>query len=128
MSGQHCHPGRPGRSARARPVWQRKIGEPNRAPILQRAWPPVGGTFHFEMLVPAPLPKTCPKMVLSHKGGSLCVKTFLQKKFWRRERLPLSALAPARRAAAVSEPKPPPCPITVRAHHGARPCWRKSTC
>src|SRR6516165_6854568 len=95
---------------------------------LQRAWPRVGGTFYFEMLVPAPLPKTCPKMVLSHKGGSLCVKTFLQKKFWRRERLPLSALAPARRAAAVSEPKPPPCPLTVRAHHGARPCWRKSTC
>src|SRR5262245_19839293 len=28
-----------------------------------------------------PLPKTCPKMVLSHKEGSLCVKTFLQKNF-----------------------------------------------
>ena len=27
-------PGRPGRSARARPVWQREIGEPNRAPII----------------------------------------------------------------------------------------------
>src|SRR5262249_14544840 len=35
---------------------------------LQRAWPPVGGTFYFEILVTAPLPKTCPKMVLSHKG------------------------------------------------------------
>jgi hypothetical protein len=21
-----------------------------------------------------------------------------------------------------------PCPLTVRAHHGARPCWRKCTC
>src|SRR6516225_3138142 len=82
MSGQHCHPRRPGRSARPRPVWQRKIGEPNRAPILQRAWPPVGGTFYFEMLVPAPLPKTCPKMVLSHKGGSRCVKNVFKKKFF----------------------------------------------
>src|SRR5262249_46536113 len=27
-------PGRPGRSARARPVWQREIGEPTRAPII----------------------------------------------------------------------------------------------
>jgi hypothetical protein len=26
--------------------------------------PPVGGTFYFEILVTAPLPKTCPKMVL----------------------------------------------------------------
>src|SRR5215813_14103215 len=46
-------PGRPGRSARARPVWQREIGEPNRAPIIladcSRAWPPVGGTFYFEI-------------------------------------------------------------------------------
>jgi hypothetical protein len=33
--------------------------------------PPVGGTFHFENLVIPPLTKTCPKMVLSHKGGSL---------------------------------------------------------
>ena len=64
-------PGRSGRSARARPVWQRKIGEPNRAPILQRAWPPVGGTFYFEILVTAPLPKTWPKMVLRIKGVAL---------------------------------------------------------
>src|SRR5215471_19120077 len=90
--------------------------------------PPVGGTFHFEILFMAPLTKTCPKMVLSHKGGSLCVKTFLQKKFLVPGEIPLSALAPARRAAAASEPKAPPCPLTVRAHHGARPCWRKSTC
>ena len=26
--------------------------------------PRVGGTFHFQILVAAPLPKTCPKMVL----------------------------------------------------------------
>ena len=35
--------------------------------------PPVGGTFHFENLIMPPLTKTCPKMVLSDKGGSLCV-------------------------------------------------------
>jgi len=28
-----------------------------------------------------PLPKTCPKMVLSDKGGSLCVKDVFAKKF-----------------------------------------------
>src|SRR5262249_60977190 len=31
---------------------------------LQRAWPRVGRTFYFEILVTAPLPKTCPKMAL----------------------------------------------------------------
>src|SRR6516165_9213273 len=30
----------------------------------------------------APLTKTCPKMVLSHKGGSLCVKDVFAKKFF----------------------------------------------
>src|SRR5215831_5679567 len=44
--------------------------------------PPVGGTFHFEILFMAPLTKTCPKMVLSHKGGSLCVKDVFAKKFF----------------------------------------------
>jgi hypothetical protein len=29
-----------------------------------------------------PLPKTCPKMVPSHKGGSLCVKDAFAKKFF----------------------------------------------
>ena len=29
-----------------------------------------------------PLTKTCPKMVLSHKGGSLCVKDAFAKKFF----------------------------------------------
>src|SRR6516165_151250 len=34
-----------------------------------------------------PLTKICPKMVLSHKGGSLCVKdVFAKKIFWCRER------------------------------------------
>src|SRR5262249_21305114 len=44
--------------------------------------PPVGGTFHFENLIMPPLTKTCPKMVLSHKGGSLCVKDAFAKKFF----------------------------------------------
>src|SRR5215831_18334145 len=33
--------------------------------------PPGRGTFHSENLIMPPLTKTCPKMVLSHKGGSL---------------------------------------------------------
>src|SRR5262245_51230883 len=49
--------------------------------LSQRSWPPVGGTFHFENLIVPPLTKTCPKMVLSHKGGSLCVKDVFAKKF-----------------------------------------------
>ena len=44
--------------------------------------PPEGGTFHFEILIMPPLPKTCPKMVPSHKGGSLCVKDAFAKKFF----------------------------------------------
>jgi hypothetical protein len=30
--------------------------------------PPVGGTFHFEILVMPPLTKTCPKTVCPRKG------------------------------------------------------------
>src|SRR5262249_62250887 len=44
--------------------------------------PPVGGTFHFEYLIMPPLTKTYPKMVLSDKGGSLCVKDVFAKKFF----------------------------------------------
>ena len=53
--------------------------------------PPVGGTFHFENLIMPPLPKTCPKMVLSHKGGSLCVKDVFAKKFFGVGEIPLAA-------------------------------------
>jgi len=77
--------------------------------------PPVGGTFHFENLVMPPLTKTCPKMVLPIKGVAFCVKDVFAKKFLVPGEIPLSALAPARRAAAASEPKAPPCPLTVRA-------------
>src|SRR5262249_4589033 len=44
--------------------------------------PPVGGTFHFENLIVPTLTKTCPKMVLSNKVGSLCVKDAVAKKFF----------------------------------------------
>jgi hypothetical protein len=43
--------------------------------------PPGRGTFHFENLIMPPLTKTCPKMVLSHKGRSLYVKDTFEKKF-----------------------------------------------
>src|SRR5215831_14081764 len=44
--------------------------------------PPVGGTFHFENLLMPPLPNTCPKMVPSDRGGSLCVKDAFAKKIF----------------------------------------------
>src|SRR5262249_56547716 len=50
--------------------------------VRARLTPRVGGTFHFENLIVPPLTKTCPKMVLSHKGGSLCVKDVFAKKFF----------------------------------------------
>src|SRR5262245_17283191 len=51
-----------------------------------RCDPPGRGTFHFAKLVMPPLTKTCPKMVLSHKRGSLCVKDIFAKKFlWCRD-------------------------------------------
>ena len=59
--------------------------------LLRRACLPVGGTFHFEILVMPPLTKTCPKMVLSHKGGSLCVKDVFVKKFLVPGEIPLAA-------------------------------------
>jgi hypothetical protein len=42
---------------------------------------PGRGDFHFENLIMPPLTKTCPKMVPSHKGGSLCVKDAFAKNF-----------------------------------------------
>jgi hypothetical protein len=50
--------------------------------LLRRTCPPVGGIFRFEILVMPPLTKTCPKMVLTHKRGSLCVKDAFAKKFF----------------------------------------------
>ena len=44
--------------------------------------PPVGGLSIFWILLMPPLPKTCPKTVLPHKGGSLCVKDAFAKKFF----------------------------------------------
>ena len=45
------------------------------------------------------------------------MKDVFAKNFLVPGEIPLAALAPARRAAAASEPKAPPCPLTVRAHH-----------
>jgi len=52
---------------------------------------PGGGTFHFENLVMPPLTKTCQKMVLPHKGGTLCVKDAFAKKFLVPGEVPLAA-------------------------------------
>jgi hypothetical protein len=65
--------------------------------------PPVGGTFHFENLVMPPLPKTCPKMVLSDKGGSLCVKDVFAKKFLVPGEIPRAA-----RSHRFAAPAPTP--------------------
>jgi len=89
--------------------------------------PPGRGDFWILKIAYAPSDKNLSKNGSARKGGSLCVKDVFAKKIFGAE-IPLAALAPARRAAAASEPKAPPCPLTVRAHHGARPCWRKSTC
>src|SRR5215831_2459064 len=65
--------------------------------------PPVGGTFHFENLLMPPLPNTCPKMVLSDKGGSLCVKDAFAKKFFGVGRdSAAGALASVRRTSSNS--------------------------
>ena len=76
---------------------------------LRRAGPPGRGDFSFGDFSHAPLPKTCPKMVSApQKGVAFLTKDVFEKSFQLRERIPLSALAPARRAAAASEPKAPP--------------------
>src|SRR5215468_5491011 len=70
-------------------------------PVVARLPPRVGGTFHFENLVMPPLTKTCPKMVLSYKGGSLCVKDVFAKKFFGAGRDSAgSALASVRRTSS----------------------------
>ena len=95
---------------------------------LRRAGPPGRGDFWISENCSCPLSqKPVQKWFCPIKGGSLCVKDAFAKKFFGAGRDSLSAPAPARRAAA-SEPKAPPCPLNVRAHHGARLCWRKSTC
>ena len=47
------------------------------------------------------------------------MKDAFAKNFLVPGEIPLAALAPARRAAAASEPKAPPCPLSVRAHNGS---------
>ena len=67
------------------------LGQSLQKSFATRWTPPVGGTFHFENLIMPPLTKTCPKMVLSHKGGSLCVKDVFAKKFLVPGEIPLAA-------------------------------------
>src|SRR5215475_14308702 len=78
-----AHPVRLVVQARARREDARERVVPSSPTVCYGALdPPVGGTFHFENLVMPPLPKTCPKIVLSDKGGSLCVKDVFAKKFF----------------------------------------------
>ena len=76
--------------------------------LLRRAGPPGRGDFRFGDFTRAPSPKSlskngfCPK-----KGVAFLTEDVFEKNFQLRERIPLSALAPARRAAAASEPKAP---------------------
>src|SRR5262249_60863760 len=67
-------------STQASPSRDRQIG--GALVRAARLTPPVGGTFHFENLVMPLLTKTCPKMVLPHKGGSLWVKDVFAQKFF----------------------------------------------
>jgi hypothetical protein len=84
--------------------------------VICDALAPRRGDFSFGDFTHAPPPKSlskngfCPK-----KGVAFLTEDVFEKKFQVRERIPLSELAPARRAAAASEPKAPPCPLTVRA-------------
>ena len=67
--------------------------------------PPGRGDFSFGDFSHAPSPKNLSKNgFCPQKGGSLSDgRRFCKKNFQVRERIPLSALAPARRAAAASE-------------------------
>ena len=75
--------------------------------VICDALAPRKGDFCFGDFTHAPSPENLPKNGFCPlKGGSLlCERRFCKKNFWCRERIPLSALAPARRAAAASEPK-----------------------
>src|SRR5215475_14185657 len=88
-----AHPVRLVVQARARREDARERVVPSSPTVCYGALdPPVGGTFHFENLIMPPLTKTCPKMVLSDKGGSLCVKDFFAKKnFLLPGEIPLAA-------------------------------------
>jgi hypothetical protein len=46
----------------------RAPGQSLQTPVCDALDPPIGGTFLLEISVMPPLPKTCPKMVPSHKG------------------------------------------------------------
>ena len=61
-----------------------------------------------------PLPKTCPKMVSApQKGVALCEDVFAKKKFWLRERIPLSRSRLVFAAAAWSGHRSPCSSLAV---------------
>src|SRR6516164_2006562 len=69
-----------------------------------------------------PLTKTCPKMVLSHKGGSLCVKDAFAKKFFGvREDSAGGALASVLRKHSTEGRTPDAVERCVRHCAGSRP-------
>jgi hypothetical protein len=66
--------------------------------------PPVGGIFVLEISLMPPVSKTCPKTVTApEQGVAFLTEDVFEKNFQVRERIPLAALAPARRAAPLSE-------------------------
>src|SRR5262245_60849279 len=85
-----------------------KIDGATERKVRRDALGPRRGTFVLGISLMPPLPKTCPKMVSApQKGVAFLTEDVFEKNFQLRERIPLSALAPARRAAAASEPKAP---------------------
>ena len=68
--------------------------------LLRRAGPPGRGDFCFGDFTHAPSPENLPKNgFCPKKGVAFLTEDVFEKKFQVRERIPLSALAPARRAA-----------------------------
>jgi hypothetical protein len=76
-----------------------------------------------------PLTKTCPKMVLSHKGGSLCVKDVFAKKFFGAGRDSAGgALASVLREHSSEVRRPDAAERCIRHCAGSRPPRGTGTC
>jgi len=74
-----------------------------------------------------PLPKTCPKMVLSIKGVALCERCFCKKIFWCRERF---RWARSHRffGNTLTEGRTPDAVALCQALFGSRPSRGTGTC
>ena len=70
---------------------------------------PGRGDFWILKIAYALSPKNLSKNGLPQKGVAFLTEDVFAKKFLVPAEIPLAALAPARRAAAASEPKAPPC-------------------